>query len=174
MKVVSCRCAHALSFPFLIFTDASEYQLETVIMQNDLPVAYYSRKLSFPRNFFAIIDKALISILEAFKVFRSMVLNAVLHVHTDHRNFIYYTLHTQRVLQWRLHIEEYLFTFHDVKDSLSRLPRLESLLGGWYWAEMFSINIHFYFLNWIRWWTSVYLFPQAYNLGRHYSISSGL
>ena len=74
--------------------------------------------------------------VETFKEFRSMLLIAVLHVHTDHRNLIYNTLHTQRVLQWRLYFEEYHPTFHYVKgpdnaiaDSISRLPRLESLVG---------------------------------------------
>ena len=45
---------------------------------------------------------------------------------------------TQRVLWWRIYIEEYLLTFHNMKGtdnvkyyrfSLSRLPRLESLVG---------------------------------------------
>ena len=65
-----------------------------------------------------------------------MIFVAVLHIHTDHRNLIYNTLHTQLVLRWRLYIEEYHPTFHYVKgtdnaiaDSISRLLRLEYLVG---------------------------------------------
>ena len=36
--------------PFHIFTDASDYHLGSVIMQNDLPTAHCSRKLSFAQK----------------------------------------------------------------------------------------------------------------------------
>ena len=56
---------------------------------------------------------------ETFKEFHSMLLNAVLHVHTDHYilSLIPFT-ETQRVLRWRLYIEEYLlFIFHNMKGT---------------------------------------------------------
>ena len=55
---------------------------------------------------------------ETFKEFHSMSLNAVLHVHTDHHflSLLPYT-ETQRVLWWRIYIEEYLLTFHNMKGT---------------------------------------------------------
>ena len=55
---------------------------------------------------------------ETFKEFRSMSLNAVLHVHTENHIFslLPYT-ETQRVLRWRIYIEEYLLTFHNMKGT---------------------------------------------------------
>ena len=55
---------------------------------------------------------------EFFKEFHSMSLNEVLHVHTDHHilSLIPFT-ETQRVLRWRLNIEEYRLTFHNMKGT---------------------------------------------------------
>ena len=45
------------NFPFNCFTDASDYQLGSVIMQNDLPVAYCSRNLSAALKYHTTIEK---------------------------------------------------------------------------------------------------------------------
>ena len=52
-----------------------------------------------------------------------------MHVHTDHKNLTYANLTSQRVIHWRLYIEEFHPIFHHISgvsntlaDALSRLP----------------------------------------------------
>ena len=116
------------SEPFHIHTDASDFQLGGVIAQQGKPIAFYSRKLNRAQRKYTIMERELLSIVETLREYKNILLGYDVHVWTDHQNLTFQDLKSDRVLRWRLLLEEFGVTFHYVKgkhnivaDALSRL-----------------------------------------------------
>lgn len=115
--------------PFDIETDASDYQLGAIIYQANRPIAMFSRKLTSAQRNYPASDKEALCIQEVLQEFRAILYGAVIRIHTDHANLSKRDLKSQRLLHWRLLIEEFAPEIiykpgveNVVADGLSRLP----------------------------------------------------
>jgi hypothetical protein len=126
-----------LAFPdfekeFHLYTDASNKQLGAVIMQEGKPLAFYSRKLNSAQTRYTTGEQELLSILETLKEFRDILVGQQVIVHTDHLNILDGKLSNDRIIRWRLLLEEYGPKYvyiagknNIVADALSRLEKDE-------------------------------------------------
>ena len=119
--------------PFVIHTDASKVQLGACISQKGVPLAFYSRKLNPAQTRYTTTERELLSIVETFKEFKTILWGQRVIVYTDHENLTYKQQNSERVMQWRLYIEEYgpdiryiKGTHNVVADALSRLPKQDA------------------------------------------------
>lgn len=83
------------------------------------------------------MEKELLSIVQTFKEYQSLLYSAEIHVHTDHRNLTYANLHLQHVIRWKIFLEEFHPHFHYIQghhnviaDALSWVPRSSERGGG--------------------------------------------
>jgi RNase H-like domain found in reverse transcriptase/Reverse transcriptase (RNA-dependent DNA polymerase)/Integrase zinc binding domain len=116
------------SKPFDVYTDASHHQLGAVISQEQRPIAFYSRKLQPAQTRYTTTERELLAIVETLKEFRNILLGHHIRVYTDHKNLTYKNFNTERVMRWRLILEEFgpelLYIKGErniVADALSRL-----------------------------------------------------
>jgi hypothetical protein len=119
---------------FYIEPDASKLQLGATIYQlgdqeQRQPVAFFSRKLTPAQTRYPASDLEALCITEVFEEYRTILYGADIVVRTDHKNLTQRDLKSQRLLHWRLLLEEFNPTFeylpghrNTVADALSRLP----------------------------------------------------
>ena len=78
-----------------------------MISQNNQPIAFYSHKLAPAQTRYTTTERELLSIVETLKEFRNILLGQEIKVYTDHKNLTYKNFNTERVMRWRLIIEEF-------------------------------------------------------------------
>ena len=70
--------------PFHIYTDASNYQLGAAIIQDEKPIAYYSKKLK-THNVTILQQKVLLAIVMCLEKHFKILQVGVVYVYTDHK-----------------------------------------------------------------------------------------
>jgi hypothetical protein len=88
------------SVPFEIYTDASKYQIGSIITQKDKPLAFYSRKLTDPQTRYTVTELKLLAIVEKLCEYKCILLGHLIPIYTDHKNLTFSNFTTDCVTRW--------------------------------------------------------------------------
>ncbi len=91
--------------PFDIYIDPSSYQMGAYIVQDVKPVAFWSCKLNDAQLKYTVGNKELLSIVMILTEFHTMVLEAILHIYTNHLNITTKNTTPDHIIQWLNNIE---------------------------------------------------------------------
>ena len=118
-----------LNKPFEIYTDASNYQMGAMIIQDGRLVAYCSKKLSDTQKGYNTTEKELLAVVTCMKKYHDILYGGVINVHTDYKNLTFNTLSSPRVMRCKMFLEQYNINLTYVPgetnvlaDCFSRLP----------------------------------------------------
>ena len=100
-----------------------------MISQGGKPIAFYSRKWKVSKTKYTVTEKELLSILNILKVFHTNLLGQKLKLYTEHKNLTCKNFNNDRVLWWKLILEQYSLDIeyipgaeNIVADALSQFP----------------------------------------------------
>ena len=126
------------SKPYDVVTDASDFGLGAVLLQEGHPVAFESRKLNSAELNYTVTEKEMLAVVHALRVWRCYLEGAEFTVFTDHVSNTYFQTQpslSRRQARWSEFLQrfgvfgwEYLKGERNVADALSRGDVTASLL----------------------------------------------
>ena len=114
---------------FQIYTDASNYYIWANMKQKQLPLAYFSRKLTPTQRRYSTIEQEMLAILEVSKEYRNFLPETSIAIFIDHKNLLVTSNTNYRVFWWKQKIEEFGSNIQCVKgDTNVEADALRKLL----------------------------------------------
>jgi hypothetical protein len=119
------------SRPFTVICDASNFALGGVLMQDDRPIAFESRKFIPAECNYTVTERELLAVVHCLKLWRCYLEGTTFTVVTDHHPLRYFQTQPNlsgRQARWQENLSRFKFTWEfrpgrlNVADPLSRAP----------------------------------------------------
>ncbi|KAL0463271.1 UNVERIFIED_CONTAM: Retrovirus-related Pol polyprotein from transposon [Sesamum latifolium] len=122
--------------PFVVETDASDFALGGILIQDGHPVTFESRKLKDVERRYSVHEKELLAVVHCLRLWRYYLLGSPFVVKTDNTAVSHFMTHpklTSRQAHWQELLSEFYFVLeyqvgsnNHVADALSRRADLAS------------------------------------------------
>jgi hypothetical protein len=111
-------------YPIFLHTDASDYGIGAYLFQivqgEEKPVAFLSKSLSDVEQRWSTFEKEGYAIYYSLVKFQHLLRDSFFTLRTDHRNLTYInTESSQKVVRWKLYIQEYNFNVEHIAGELN-------------------------------------------------------
>ncbi|TYK01597.1 reverse transcriptase [Cucumis melo var. makuwa] len=106
--------------PFEVETDASNYALGGVLLQNGHPITYESRKLNVAERRYTVSEKEMLAVVHCLRAWRQYLLGSSFVVKTDNSatcHFFTQPKLTSKQARWQEFLAEFDFEFEHKKGS---------------------------------------------------------
>ena len=115
--------------PFIIQTDASNYGLAAVLVQEvdgfEHPIAYASKTMNPAQKNYSTTEQEMLALLFGIEAYRSYVEGTKFHVITDHHSLLWLKNlknPSGRLARWSLSLSQHDFTIEHRKGALNVVP----------------------------------------------------
>ncbi|NHV87489.1 Ty3/Gypsy family RNase HI domain-containing protein, partial [Escherichia coli] len=123
--------------PFVLGTDANDRAIGAVLMQDNRPIAFESKKLDKAQQNYSVYERELYAIIYALKKWRHYLYGAEFEIVFDHESIEWFTQQTElkgQKARWAEFLQDFDCTlryhkgrYNMVADALSHMPEVESL-----------------------------------------------
>ncbi|KAG0436138.1 Transposon Tf2-9 polyprotein [Dictyocoela muelleri] len=106
---------------FILFTDASDSAIGSVLIQNQKIISIYSNKLSEIERRYTSAEKEMLAIYKSLLNFRNIILGSKIIINTDNKNIISDTNDPiKRIERWKMSLQEFDYSMNYFQGKLNR------------------------------------------------------
>ena len=110
--------------PFQLYTDASNVASGAVLMQDEKPIEFYSKKFSPIEQRYSTYDRETFAIVDSIMHFRYRLIDRKFTVYTDHKPLIYWMQRpppNERNARWLVKLQELDFEIKYIEGKIMYL-----------------------------------------------------
>ncbi|KAG0439248.1 Retrovirus-related Pol polyprotein from transposon gypsy [Dictyocoela muelleri] len=104
---------------FNLNCDASDNGIDSILLQNNKLIGYYSKKYTKPEENYSVIEKEVLAILRSLQHFKQIIFNSKIHIFTDNTKILFQGDISRRINRWKLIKSNFIMKYTTLKAKIT-------------------------------------------------------